>query len=72
MAVPKGLQGLRLAVQALDEASKCPHCGKSRFHRATGFRGHGTGQHGAVVYEATGFENDPEKHCQCQPENSNR
>lgn len=68
MAIPKGLIGLRQAMQILDEGTKCPRCGKSRFHAATGFRGHGTGEHGSAAYEATGFENDPAKHCQCTVE----
>ena len=56
---------MRQAMKILEEETRCPKCGKLRFHKATGFKGHGTGVRGVSQYEATGFEDD-DRHCHCQ------
>lgn len=59
---------LRAATRALDEATKCGACGKSRLRSAVAWHGRGTGRRGASHYAATAFEPfDPAKHCACSP-----
>lgn len=60
------IKGLRALGAALNEAFKCPTCGKSKLVRAIAHRGHGTGQHGASYYGPTAFEQiTDDTHCTC-------
>ena len=52
--------------QVLNDAFRCPVCGKSKLVKAIAHRGHGTGQRGASYYGPTAFEQvSAETHCMC-------
>lgn len=60
------LKTLRELGRGLNEAFKCPTCGKSKLVRAVAHRGHGTGQRGASYYGPTAFEQiSDDTHCTC-------
>lgn len=60
------MEGLRGLGALLGQVMTCPVCGKSKIIRATGWKGHGTGQHGSTHYDAATMEAvGIETHCIC-------
>lgn len=57
---------LRQIAMAINDATRCRHCGGSKLTLAIEHRGHGTGVSGSSQHEATAYEAlSIQKHCTC-------